>query len=195
MSSSIIFKHFLDIEADYLSAFATLIAAVVAMKLYNDWREQLQIDIFVSSKENLNKLFNDLLITHDEMLRFLYDVRDAEEEDNWPNYHIILKKLLISLEDIYAELDNNILILEKLTKSKKLNDDFTPIVVSANNCLKSILDRINELSSIKPAPRYYANFYKLLAKDGFEIESSIGDYKVKVRKNNEMVLNILLNEK
>ncbi|MCH2054663.1 hypothetical protein [Acinetobacter pittii] len=195
LSISIFLHKYLNIEGDYLSAFATLLAAGVAMKLYTDWREQLQIDLFVSSKENLNKLFNELLITHDEMLRFLYDVRDADEEDNWPTYHVIYKKFLITFEDIYAELDNNIHILKKFMKSKRLKDDFTPIIVDANHCLQSILDRFNELIGIKPPSRYYAKFYKLLEKDGFEIETSIGEYKVKVRKNNEMVLNILLNEK
>lgn len=49
-------KHIFGFDVDVLSASATLFAAVVAMILFNDWRDQFKVDTFIKLKENLQKI-------------------------------------------------------------------------------------------------------------------------------------------
>ncbi|MFW1636062.1 hypothetical protein [Acinetobacter oleivorans] len=44
LAVSIAIKKFFDIDGDYLSAFATLAAAGVALYLYNDWKEPYKLE-------------------------------------------------------------------------------------------------------------------------------------------------------
>lgn len=65
-SLSIIIKHYFEIEGDYLSAFSTLVAAVVAYFLFTDWKDEhkfemiqkLHIDLKNSNNASSNHLSN-----------------------------------------------------------------------------------------------------------------------------------------
>lgn len=54
LSISILMKKWFDMDGDYLSAFATLAAAMVAAYLFNDWRDQ---ERYNSTKEHVLKIF------------------------------------------------------------------------------------------------------------------------------------------
>lgn len=47
-------------ESDFLSASATLFAAIVALYLFSDWREQYRIDMVKQLREIIHLLFIDL---------------------------------------------------------------------------------------------------------------------------------------
>ncbi|EMM2648660.1 hypothetical protein WKI25_09060 [Acinetobacter baumannii] len=192
---SVLFKKIFDIDGDYLSAFATLVAAIVAVRLYTDWREQLNISLLISSKENLNKLFNELLYTHDEMLRFLsLSKKSNEAADKWPEYHIIYKKFIICFEETYAELENNRLLLSKFINRNGLSENFYYPIDEAHNYLVFVLDSFNIITTQQLSAKFFESFYNLLKNNNFEIEGTIAEHKVEVRKNCESILNILLNK-
>ncbi|HFG6923787.1 hypothetical protein [Acinetobacter baumannii] len=44
LAISILIKNYFEIEGDYLSAFATLAAASLALYLYNDWKEPYKLE-------------------------------------------------------------------------------------------------------------------------------------------------------
>lgn len=61
---SIIGKHVFDLEGDYLSAAATLFAAVVATLLFNDWREQQKFALIEKYQDLLKEAGNSLFLNY-----------------------------------------------------------------------------------------------------------------------------------
>ncbi|HGW3827330.1 TPA: hypothetical protein ACNICD_003119 [Acinetobacter baumannii] len=70
LSSSIYFKHQFNIEGDYLSSFSTLIAAIVAYQLFNDWK--------VEHKFKLLEKFHDTLKERALRLNSIFDAMNLE---------------------------------------------------------------------------------------------------------------------
>lgn len=58
--TSYIVKKSLNIEGDYLSAFTTLLAAVVAYNLYSDWKEQHKLKLWEKYISDSRKILSDL---------------------------------------------------------------------------------------------------------------------------------------
>lgn len=54
LSTSILIKKWFGLDGDYLSAFATLVAACIALHLYTDWRDQERYNL---AKEHVLKIF------------------------------------------------------------------------------------------------------------------------------------------
>jgi hypothetical protein len=57
ISTSIMIKKYFNVDGDYLSAFATLAAALVAVFLYSDWRYQYKVELFERTKNKIHDLF------------------------------------------------------------------------------------------------------------------------------------------
>jgi hypothetical protein len=57
-------KHIFDLEGDFLSAAATLFAAVVAMLLFNDWREQQKFALIEKYQDLLKEAGNSLFLNY-----------------------------------------------------------------------------------------------------------------------------------
>lgn len=55
-----------QMTSDYLTASATFFAAVIAMILFNDWREQYRIEMVRQLREKIHSLFIDLENKYDE---------------------------------------------------------------------------------------------------------------------------------
>ncbi|NWK74949.1 hypothetical protein D7V64_00305 [Acinetobacter cumulans] len=57
LAISILIKKFFSVDGDYLSASATLVAALVAAYLYSDWRHQYKVELFERTKNKIHDLF------------------------------------------------------------------------------------------------------------------------------------------
>ncbi|MFL9511005.1 hypothetical protein ACKEN5_17980, partial [Acinetobacter baumannii] len=81
---SYIIKKQFDIDGDYLSAFATFIAALVAANLFNDWREKHKVEWFERLKDKINQFYTSFESSYSEFLTVLIrrKYQDSSEELN-----------------------------------------------------------------------------------------------------------------
>lgn len=114
---SYIIKKQFDIDGDYLSAFATFIAALVAANLFNDWREKHKVEWFERLKDKINQFYTSFESSYSEFLTVLIrrKYQDSSEELN-----LVTKNLLIELENLTNELDfyEKLLVKFKIDISK-----------------------------------------------------------------------------
>ncbi|OON26937.1 hypothetical protein BI372_09315 [Acinetobacter pittii] len=73
MGLSFIIKRTIGLDGDYLSAFATIVAALVAFYLFNDWREQHRLNNLESLKFSLNQGFIEMDLAYNELRIYLCD--------------------------------------------------------------------------------------------------------------------------
>ncbi|MFW2563845.1 hypothetical protein [Acinetobacter baumannii] len=114
---SYIIKKQFDIDGDYLSAFATFIAALVAANLFNDWREKHKVEWFERLKDKINQFYTSFESSYSEFLTVLIrrKYQDSSEELN-----LVTKNLLVELENLTNELDfyEKLLVKFKIDISK-----------------------------------------------------------------------------
>lgn len=94
LSTSILIKKWFDMDGDYLSAFATLAAAVVAAYLFNDWRVQHNKQIKDQYFVEILKIMRADLISLAPILNHLIVAGEKYTQDD------ILINLNYSLEDL-----------------------------------------------------------------------------------------------
>ena len=100
----IISKHVFGFDTDVLSASATLVAALVALYLYSDWKDAHKINTLESLKLNLQNNFNQLDSIYDDLRRCL--MKDLKIENNlFTEYSILSKKLNLELETACQNLN------------------------------------------------------------------------------------------
>lgn len=113
---SLIGKHVLDLEGDYLSAAATLFAAVIAFILYQDWREQYKVELLEKIKEKLFNIANDVEKDFQILNSFIY-LKDIVEDKK--EFIVISRDLMTSIEKYLSELE----FYDKLIIKYKINFD------------------------------------------------------------------------
>ncbi|MCH7391635.1 hypothetical protein [Acinetobacter dispersus] len=87
MSTSLLFKRTLDLDGDYLSAFATLVAALVAFLLFNDWKVEHKfrlLEQYHSSLKERSTYLNNLIdaMTAAKSKVSLFNVHGVVENTN-----------------------------------------------------------------------------------------------------------------
>lgn len=124
---SIIAKKAFDVESDFLSASATLFAAIVALYLFSDWREQYRIEMVKQLRDKIHLLFIDLENKYNE---FYLAVGSAVKGSptNMKDIASLSQTMANSYEILLPEIDFLIKILEKLkvdrTTCKSNSSDF-----------------------------------------------------------------------
>lgn len=114
---SYIIKIQFDIDGDYLSAFATFIAALVAANLFNDWREKHKVEWFERLKDKINQFYTSFESSYSEFLTVL--IR-RKYQDSSEDLNLVTKNLLVELENLTNELDfyEKLLVKFKIDISK-----------------------------------------------------------------------------
>jgi len=153
---SIFVKSKYGVEGDYLSAFSTLIAALVALYLYNDWRDEHRLKLLEHYHSRIKEgayaaylKVNYLLIDHPI---FKLGENDHEEFENQKTVYIkdvdklaeSLTELCISVneyENFLGTLECTALVEEMVVEVKQFNVDLND---SFNKCME-ILDDFNTL--------------------------------------------------
>ncbi|MDX8154313.1 hypothetical protein SLJ62_01970 [Acinetobacter pittii] len=132
LSTSLLFKKTLGLEGDYLSAFSTTIAALVAVLLFNDWRDEQEYQTkkeFIFKVRHIYDELHDLNFNHiDARAGLIYKLKnnlyDSEFHLECFNSFSIFKmkidflitKILITLEE-YEVVSNQKEFIEELDKT------------------------------------------------------------------------------
>ncbi|SEO55268.1 hypothetical protein [Acinetobacter sp. yr461] len=114
---SLFFKKTLGLEGDYLSAFATLVAALVAFLLFNDWREQHRLHNLESLKLSLHHCFTEMDIAYNELRTYLCDPT-TQKDIILSQYSLISNKLNLAIESFCLDLNHYERIIEELRLNK-----------------------------------------------------------------------------
>ncbi|MDC5277037.1 hypothetical protein OHW85_15970 [Acinetobacter baumannii] len=132
LSTSLLFKNTLGLEGDYLSAFSTTVAALVAILLFNDWRDEQEYQTkkeFIFKVRHIYDELHDLNFNHiDARAGLIYKLKnnlyDSEFHLECFNSFSIFKmkmdflitKILITLEE-YEVVSNQKEFIEELDKA------------------------------------------------------------------------------
>lgn len=130
---SIIGKHVFDLDGDYLSAAATLFAAVVAMLLFNDWREPYTITKIDNIQNELRSSIKLFRYAYNDFRYFLLkDDRPETAEKFMAEYKKYEKELLDSIEAIRDHLDRCIILVKEIQKHEFVNDHLLELQLAKN---------------------------------------------------------------
>lgn len=118
LSISVLMKYWLDLNGDYLSAFATLVAATVALQLYTDWRKPIFLDNVKEEQRELKKSVRLFKKSADSILLFLNTKTPLGGILNNGNsfsleYQEIMNNFLDNTDDLCTLLINYKLTLDK----------------------------------------------------------------------------------
>lgn len=132
---SLVGKYIFGLEGDYLSAAATLFAAVIAFILFNDWREEQE---YQTKKEFIMKIrliyddLYDLNFDHiDSRGKLIFKLESGNYDSDFPfdcfnNFSIfkmkldsLITKMLITLEE-YEVISNQEKFIQKLDRDLEL---------------------------------------------------------------------------
>ncbi len=112
---SIIGKHVFGLEGDFLSAAATLFAAVVAFLLFQDWRDQQKF-VLVEKYQNLIKESGKSLFTKYSNFHIFFRTLDLER-GNWKNAigstDVIKQNYKNVMQELSTELFHNSTLLNE----------------------------------------------------------------------------------
>ena len=104
---SLIGKHVFDLEGDYLSAAATLFAAVVAMLLFNDWQEPYSAQKINDERNLLRVSIKDFRNNYYALSTHILSAPKvlSENGDYFREYIKLEAQLLNSLDDVSENLN------------------------------------------------------------------------------------------
>ncbi|MCU4491452.1 hypothetical protein KTI63_03100 [Acinetobacter guillouiae] len=111
-------KKWFDVNSDYLSAFATLVAAAVALHLYTDWRKPFFLNKVEDEQNEIKRSIRLFKRSADSILLFLSRKKPLQSDLNNGDqfsleYQEIMTKLLSITDDLFNLLDNYKLIFNE----------------------------------------------------------------------------------
>lgn len=95
-----------NMASDFLTASATFIAAIVAISLFNDWKDQYRTELFERLKDRIHHLFDSLSIQYDAMYKSILINKNKDATtitDDIIKFSSLLENLAIEL-DFYERL-------------------------------------------------------------------------------------------
>ncbi|MGU3313600.1 hypothetical protein [Acinetobacter sp. M5A5_2a] len=107
LSTSIFIKKYLCIDGDYLSAFATLVAAMVAYYLFSDWRVEHTFKLIEQYHTNLKNKSINLNNSFDSMSREIFKIEGSTVKEG----EEYLAKAWLDGQKFYRETENIIILL------------------------------------------------------------------------------------
>ena len=142
LSSSIFFKHEFNIDGDYLSSFSTLVAAIVAYLLFNDWK--------VEHKFKLLEKFHDTLKERAMRLNSIFDAMNLDfrciEGSTVVDGNKYLENALGKLSQFNKETQNVLYLLReyKCCLDTLRKDEF---LINNENILKHHIENFNQITN------------------------------------------------
>ncbi|WP_428878434.1 hypothetical protein [Acinetobacter baumannii] len=151
LSLSIIVKHFFDVDGDYLSAFATLIAAAVAYYLYNDWKAPYQIEKIRDEQNEIRIMVRVVKKNIESLIFFAYTkVKDENQFNNSQDlileFQVLARNILDSIDDLASLLASYKIIFES-SNNELLNNHILIVDESYQACEK-LHSEVNKYNSI-----------------------------------------------
>lgn len=149
LSISIIIKHYFNIDGDYLSAFSTLLAALLAFYLFTDWKVEHKIKLIDQFHVNLRiKTSEAKIVLFDSVIFKLEMINGSRVEiGNQLFLEAVhgLDKFLLQLSELYNYLLEYKVCLSSLDKNSAVN--FQSIRVEY--FIKCLLENFNNLTEIR----------------------------------------------
>lgn len=96
LSVSVLIKAKFNIEGDYLSTFATLIATFAAFHLYTDWKLAHSLNLLAESQTSMKDIFSRIFLNYKSVRRLLLSIEGStgrEGENLWIEASKELNKL------------------------------------------------------------------------------------------------------
>lgn len=148
-----------NLQSDFLSASATLFAAVVALKMFNSWKEQYQTELFERLKDRIHNLFNQLESNYNNYYE-LFILNDSHPDRK--SIHIQGSTFQNTIDQLLSELD----FYEKLiNKYKDIEIELVCEPSTAKNNLTDILKQLNPDYILNAHDEWVENIYQVLKKD------------------------------
>lgn len=154
LAISILIKNYFQIEGDYLSAFATTVAAIVAIFLFNDWRDEQEYQTkkeFIFKVRQIYDELHDLNFNHiDTRAGLIYKLKNNMYDSDFHfecfnsfsifkmKMDFLITKILITLEE-YEVVSYQKEFIEELDKALALRQK--NIHESYQNILNEIKDK------------------------------------------------------
>lgn len=155
LSTSILMKKWFDMDGDYLSAFATLVAAGVALHLYTDWRKPIFLNKVEDEQKELKKSIRLFKKSADSILLFVSTKTPMgtglKNGDLFSlEYQKLMNNLLDNADDLYTLLVNYKFIL-----NKDLHKDHIDFI---NNNLKFLEEIHDVIGEYNPVIEYISSY-------------------------------------
>lgn len=109
---SVVAKKMLDMDADFLSAAATLFTGVVAFKLFNSWKDQYKTELFERLKSRIHKGFTDTEQKYDDIYNFILSSKDTPDR-------LLFRTKISDFRNIVDSLLSDIDFYEKLLQENE----------------------------------------------------------------------------
>ncbi|KRI62336.1 hypothetical protein APC62_07535 [Acinetobacter pittii] len=169
LATSILIKNYFEIEGDYLSAFSTLVAALVAFYLFTDWKVEHKIKLMEQYQNNLKVKSSDLLMTSYKASEQLSLIVGSKVEDGYQHFHNAIREtqdFQVIVKNIHQEISGYILLLSHLEKTNLVQKNievcefFSEKLREIN---REVLDKLYEnkngidINSITTEDYYYWN--------------------------------------
>lgn len=139
LSTSLLIKKTLNLDGDYLSAFASLVAVMVAFLLFNDWREQHTLQNLEALKISLHQGFNEIDIAYNELLSHICDPFTVKNI-NLSQYSLMSNKLNLAIESFCLDINHYERIIKQL---KTANENLTVLPNDVKEKALSLYETLN----------------------------------------------------
>lgn len=194
-SLSVIIKQYFGIDGDYLSAFSTLVAAVVAYFLFTDWREQYVLDLIRESGKNTNITVNQLISSTQEFRNYVNKiVKDGVEAYSPELFTAYGNKFIDDCEFLLLDLDSQLLILKNAERRFGIDK-------AAIENLETIIDEVTQkikglsLKHLIHHPLEMCNEVSLLLGKEKFFENRLRQFRYVLKNNINFVVDAYLNNK
>lgn len=155
LSISILMKKWFDLDGDYLSAFATLMASYIVLILYTSWETQHNKS---TEKDIINSINNYFFVADASFFKFQYQLDDFQEkyvnlqnlsEDDFQSLSSIYKTAIYSLRDVHLNFEIYRESLRKycLKPNQKYYEIAQPHLTTLQSSILNIQSRGSEMPS------------------------------------------------
>ncbi|WP_140336148.1 hypothetical protein [Acinetobacter seifertii] len=158
LSTSITIKHFFNIDGDYLSAFSTLVAALVAFYLFTDWKVEHKIKLIDQFHVNLRIKTSEARIVLFDSVIFKLEMINGSRVETGNQLFLEavngLDKFLLQLSGIYNYLLEYKVCLSSLDENSAVSfqnvrvEYFIKCILENFNNLTEIRNSVNDINSI-----------------------------------------------
>ncbi|MDC5640989.1 hypothetical protein OFN00_18215 [Acinetobacter baumannii] len=174
LAISILIKNYFEIEGDYLSAFATLAAASLALYLYNDWKEPYKLEKIRDEQKEIRVEVRVLKKNIESILYFFTNesnsIRGLNNGDKISlEFQELTRSALDSIDDLASLIANYRINFEK-SENQSIKDHLSLITEAYDVCEEIhsifivhdvIYDYLNAFPYIKMNLRQEANKEKI----------------------------------
>lgn len=164
---SLIGKHILGLEGDYLSAAATLFASVIAFILFNDWRDEQEHQVFTELIKTIKQDYRKL---NDKYIEDLYSLHEMLHKLKFNQLtqaltFEVIEKITLSyttFSRVFKEIQITLLEIKEIKSDFNNFDEMYKTITDYEDELYNSYQNVcNEIQKISDTNNYEETIYKL----------------------------------